>query len=60
MKFFVWVKNTYGLPEAQIWFGKQTDGDGKVKETLFIKELSEEEGSVGINKLSKDYPYEAK
>lgn len=59
-KFFVWIKNTYGLPEAQIWFGKQTDGNGKAKETLKIIELTEEEGSIGIRALSLRYPYEAK
>lgn len=60
MKYFVWIKNSYGLPEAQIWFGKQTDGNGKAKETLFIKELTDEEGRVGIRALSEKYPFEAK
>lgn len=57
IKYFVWVKNTYGLPEAQIWFGKQTDGNGKAKETLFIQELTPEEGSIGIRDLAEKYPY---
>jgi hypothetical protein len=55
-KYFVWVKNSYGLPEAQIWFGKQTDGNGKAKETLAIHEMTEEEGSVGIKALAERYP----
>jgi hypothetical protein len=60
MKYFVWIKNTHGLPEAQIWFGKQTDGNGKAKETLKIIELSEEEGKIGIRALTEKYPYEVK
>lgn len=58
--YFVWIKNTHGLPEAQIWFGKQTDGNGKAKETLVIKELSEEECKMGINALAKENSFEAK
>lgn len=60
IKYLVWIKNTHGLPEAQIWFGKQTDGNGKDKETLAIHELTSEEGSVGIRALAEKYPYETK
>ncbi len=58
IKYFVWVKNIHGAPEAQIWFGKQTDGNGKAKEALAIHELSVEEGSLGIKALAERYPYE--
>ncbi len=57
MTYFVWIKNIHGLPEAQIWFEKQTDGNGKVKETLAIHELTLAEISLGIIALSKRYPY---
>lgn len=59
-KYLVWIKNSYGVPEAQIWFGKQTDGNGKDKETLAIKELTDEEGSIGIYALAEKYPYAEK
>lgn len=59
IKYFVWIKNNHGTPEAQIWFSKQTDGNGKAKETLFSRELTEEEGSIGIKALAERYPYEA-
>lgn len=56
-KYFVWVKNQYGEPEAQLWFGKQTDGNGKDKETLVIREMTLEEDSIGIRALAEKYPY---
>ncbi len=59
-KYFVWVAGAHGKPEAQIWFGKQTDGNRKAKPTLFLHEMTKEEGSLGINTLSRLYPYEAK
>lgn len=55
--YFVWIKNNHGLPEAQIWFGKQTDGNGKAKGTLYIKELSPDEAKIGIMALAEKYPY---
>lgn len=60
MKYFVWVKNSYGIPEAQIWFGKQTDGNGKDKKTLAIIEMTPEEGLMGIQALAEKYPYAEK
>lgn len=57
-RYFVWVKGSHGVPEAQIWFGKQIDGNGKAKETLFIHEITVEEGKVGIRELAERYPYE--
>lgn len=59
IKYFVWVKNSYGLPEAQIWFGKQTDGNGKDKETLAIRELTVQENAIDIRTLEERYPYVA-
>lgn len=59
-KYFVWIKNTYGLPEAQIWFGMQTDGNGKARETLFIQELSKSEDGLSLSSLVLMYPFEAK
>lgn len=56
--YFVWVKNNYGIPEAQIWFGKQTDGNGKIKESLVIREMTVEENKIGIKALAEKYPYE--
>lgn len=56
--YLAWVKNSYGVPEAQIWFGKQTDGNGKDKETLALHELTKEEGQIGIRALAEKYPYE--
>jgi hypothetical protein len=58
--YFVWVKNTHGVSEAQIWFDKQTDGNGKAKETLAIREMTEEENKIGIRALAEKYPYEKK
>lgn len=58
IKYLVWIKNSYGVPEPQIWFGKQTDGNGKAKEVLAIKEMTPEEGSIGIRALVEKYPYE--
>ena len=55
--YFVWIKNIYGSPEAKVWFGKQTDGNGKAKETLAIHELTLAETSLGIKRLSERYPY---
>lgn len=51
--YFVWIKNSYGTPEAQIWFGKQ-------KETLAIREMTSEENKIGIRALAEKYPYEEK
>lgn len=59
-KYFVWVANTHGRPEGQIWFGEQKDGNGKVKATLAKHEMSEEEGQIGIRALAEKYPYENK
>lgn len=58
--YFVWVKNVHGVPEAQIWFGKQTDGNGKVKETLAIREMTAEENKISIRALAEKYPCEEK
>lgn len=60
IKYFAWVKNSYGIPEVQIWFGKQTDGNGKDKETLDIIEMTPEEGLIGIAALAEKYPYAKK
>lgn len=58
-KYFVWIKNSFGRPEAQVWFGKQADGNGKAKETLACHEITEAETSLGIIKLAERYPLEA-
>ena len=58
--YFVWIKNQYGLPEGQIWFGKQLDGNGKERSTLTIREISVVETALGVTKLSERYPYEVK
>lgn len=60
IKYFVWVKNQYGLPEAQIWFDKQRDGNGKIKDYLDIHTMTEEDAKIGIRELAEKYPYEAK
>lgn len=52
IKYLVWIKNGYGVSEPQIWFGKQTDGNGKDKETLVIKKLTDEERVYGHLRLS--------
>ena len=59
-KYFVWIKNSHGVPEAQIWFGKQTDGNGKVKEVLAIHEIPVLLVNPSIRALEEIYPYEAK
>jgi hypothetical protein len=56
IKYFVWVKNSHGVPEAQIWFGMQTDGSGKAKATLACREMTDEEGKLGIRALADRYP----
>lgn len=60
MKYFVWIKNNHGAPEAQLWSDRLTDGNNKAKETLFIRELPLVEQSLNINTLAGMYPYEAK
>ena len=57
MKFFVWIKNLYGYPEAQVWWIKQTDGNGKAKDVLKIVEIDKND-MQDLNKLKQDYPYE--
>lgn len=59
IKYFVWIKNFYGVPEAQIWHGKKTDGNGKAKETLAIHEMTEADDTMPIRELVKKYEYEA-
>jgi len=56
--YFVWVKSLHGTPEAQVWFGKQVDGNGKAKPTLAIHEIHQTESTLGIVRLSERYPYE--
>lgn len=57
MKYYLaWLPGLHG-PEPQIWFGKQTDGNGKAKETLQIKELTEDECKIGLFELARHYPY---
>jgi hypothetical protein len=58
MKYFVWVKNSHGVPEAQIWHGKQTDGNGKAKETLAIHEMTEADDKMPIRELVEKYRYD--
>lgn len=58
-KYFVWVPSSLG-PIGQIWHDKQTDGNGKAKETLAIREMTPEEGLIGIRALAEKYPYEEK
>lgn len=60
IKYFVWIKNLHGTPEAQIWHDKQTDGNGKAKETLAIHEMTEAEGKMPIRELMKKYALEIK
>lgn len=57
IKYLVWIKNQYGVPEAHLWFGEQIDGNGKVKETLSKQELHPSEHSIGIRELANRYPY---
>jgi hypothetical protein len=57
IRYFVYVKNFHGQPEAQIWFGEQFEG-GKPKSYLARVELKSDEGVLGINALSKLYPFE--
>lgn len=58
MKFFVWIKNFNGSPEAQVWWTKQTDGNGKAKDVLKLVEIDKND-MRDLNKLKQDYPYEA-
>lgn len=55
MKFFVWIKNSHGTPEAQIWHDKQTDGNGKAKETLATHEMTEADNKMPIRELIEKY-----
>ena len=57
MKYFVWIKNSHGSPEAQIWLIKQVDGNGKAKDVLKIVELDKND-TRDLNKLKQDYPYD--
>jgi hypothetical protein len=57
--YLVWLDGLRG-PEPQIWFGKQTDGNGKDKKCLSIKELTPDETKIGIFELARRYPFEAK
>ena len=57
IKYFVWLNNNHGVPEAQIWYDKQTDGNGKAKETLFIKELANDDRR-SLGHLIEAYPIE--
>lgn len=59
-KFFVYVANSHGLPEPQIWHSAMTDGNGKAKETLAIHEMSEADDKMTIRELIARYQYEAK
>ncbi len=59
MKYFVWVKNLHGIPEAQILMGKKEDwvAPGKV---LISHEISEADDKMPIRELMEKYKYEAK
>ena len=57
MKYFVWIKNLHGSPEVQVWWIKQTDGNGKAKDVLKLVELDKSD-TRDLNKLKQDYPYE--
>ena len=59
-KFFVYIADTHGLPMPQIWHNSITDGNGKAKPTLFMKELDAQEEMLSVSSLAAKYPYEAK
>lgn len=52
-KYFVYVNGLHG-PEGQIWYDKQTDGNGKAKPTLAIHELKDDDKRT-LEKLKQDY-----
>lgn len=53
-KYFVYVDGSQG-PQPQIWNGKQTDGNGKDKPFLFIKQLSVLEQDLTLDQLTEIY-----
>jgi hypothetical protein len=59
-KFFVYIKNSHGLPEPQIWHSMITDGNGKAHKTLMLHEIKPEEDILSLNSLAIKYPYEVK
>jgi hypothetical protein len=60
MKYFVYVRNSHGLPEPQIWHSMITDGNGKAKQTLMLHEIKPEDDMLSLGSLAAKYPYEAK
>ena len=54
-KQFVWIPSFSG-PSPQIWYEKQTDGNGKAKATLMSIDLADGDKRE-LHQLMKDYPY---
>ena len=57
MKFFVYVNGLNG-PEPQIWYGENTNGEGKAKKYLKSFSLDDSDKRT-IEELKLAYPIEA-
>lgn len=58
-KYFCWVPSSLG-PIAQIWYDKQTDGNGKGKDQVTVGKpvALADEDARSIEELKRSYPYE--
>ena len=54
VKYFVWI-NDFSGPVAQIWLDGGRDSQGKLKSSLKIVELQENDART-LDELKKDYP----
>jgi len=54
VKYFVWI-NDFSGPVAQIWLDGGRDSQGKLKPSLKIVELQENDART-LDELKKDYP----
>lgn len=66
--YFVYTRGPTG-PQAEKWFGDQTDGTGKFRhkavgapgsDLLFLEELSEEDSHLSLVQLKEKFPYKEK